>query len=143
MFVELYRNIMVSHLTCLVSFSLGPTDALRSPSLGSEYSMGVPKQSKRCYPSFWRDSGLASSMCRVSSVASSRVSTHVSQPHSSLCNNRALSRSTRHWSSYAGYLREIPQMCFTLQRWKDIGELAFCILTAIQNKKRREIKEES
>ncbi|GAK66040.1 uncharacterized protein PAN0_011c4262 [Moesziomyces antarcticus] len=34
----------------------------------------------------------------------------------------ALSRSTRLWSSYAGYLREIPQMCFALQRWKDIVE---------------------
>ncbi|SYW83011.1 uncharacterized protein UHO2_04928 [Ustilago hordei] len=31
----------------------------------------------------------------------------------------ALSRSTRHWSSYAGYLREIPQICSSLQRWRD------------------------
>ncbi|SPO28174.1 uncharacterized protein UTRI_04611_B [Ustilago trichophora] len=31
----------------------------------------------------------------------------------------ALSRSNRYWSSYSGYLREIPQMCFAMQRWKD------------------------
>ncbi|SNX85255.1 uncharacterized protein MEPE_03964 [Melanopsichium pennsylvanicum] len=31
----------------------------------------------------------------------------------------ALSRSTRYWSSYAGYLREIPQMCFAVKRWRD------------------------
>ncbi|ESK88088.1 nuclear fusion protein kar5 [Moniliophthora roreri MCA 2997] len=33
----------------------------------------------------------------------------------------ALSRSAQFWSSYSGYLREIPQLCFTFQRWNDIG----------------------
>ncbi|KAG7091971.1 hypothetical protein E1B28_008360 [Marasmius oreades] len=32
----------------------------------------------------------------------------------------ALSRSAQFWSSYSGYLREIPQLCFTFQRWNDI-----------------------
>ncbi|KAK7033668.1 hypothetical protein VNI00_012668 [Paramarasmius palmivorus] len=32
----------------------------------------------------------------------------------------ALSRSAQFWSSYSGYLREIPQLCFTFQRWHDI-----------------------
>ncbi|KZO91661.1 hypothetical protein CALVIDRAFT_460759, partial [Calocera viscosa TUFC12733] len=32
----------------------------------------------------------------------------------------ALSRSTQHWSSYSGYLREIPQLCFAYRRWYDI-----------------------
>ncbi|PFH48830.1 hypothetical protein AMATHDRAFT_148945, partial [Amanita thiersii Skay4041] len=30
----------------------------------------------------------------------------------------ALSRSTQFWSSYSGYLREIPQLCFAFGRWK-------------------------
>ncbi|KAF9256598.1 hypothetical protein L218DRAFT_881359, partial [Marasmius fiardii PR-910] len=32
----------------------------------------------------------------------------------------ALSRSAQFWSTYSGYLREIPQLCFTFQRWNDI-----------------------
>ncbi|KAH0834925.1 hypothetical protein J3R83DRAFT_10609 [Lanmaoa asiatica] len=32
----------------------------------------------------------------------------------------ALSRSAQFWSSYSGYLREIPQLCFTFRRWIDI-----------------------
>ncbi|TFK67579.1 hypothetical protein BDN72DRAFT_90904 [Pluteus cervinus] len=32
----------------------------------------------------------------------------------------ALSRSTQYWSSYSGYLREVPQLCETFQRWNDI-----------------------
>ncbi|KAJ3800004.1 hypothetical protein GGU11DRAFT_451859 [Lentinula aff. detonsa] len=32
----------------------------------------------------------------------------------------ALSRSAQFWSSYSGYLREIPQLCFTFQRGNDI-----------------------
>ncbi|OSD08176.1 hypothetical protein PYCCODRAFT_392631 [Trametes coccinea BRFM310] len=32
----------------------------------------------------------------------------------------ALSRSAQHWSSYSGYLREVPQLCFAFQRWNDI-----------------------
>ncbi|KIJ63744.1 hypothetical protein HYDPIDRAFT_112679 [Hydnomerulius pinastri MD-312] len=33
----------------------------------------------------------------------------------------ALSRSAQYWSSYSGYLREIPQLCFAFRRWIDIG----------------------
>ncbi|TRM57494.1 hypothetical protein BD626DRAFT_211910 [Schizophyllum amplum] len=32
----------------------------------------------------------------------------------------ALSRSAQYWSSYSGYLREIPQLCFAYRRWHDI-----------------------
>ncbi|KAL4073485.1 hypothetical protein J3A83DRAFT_4228864 [Scleroderma citrinum] len=32
----------------------------------------------------------------------------------------ALSRSAQFWSSYSGYLREIPQLCFAFRRWSDI-----------------------
>ncbi|KAI9065641.1 hypothetical protein FKP32DRAFT_1647319 [Trametes sanguinea] len=32
----------------------------------------------------------------------------------------ALSRSAQYWSSYSGYLREVPQLCFAFQRWNDI-----------------------
>ncbi|KAK7693481.1 hypothetical protein QCA50_003049 [Cerrena zonata] len=32
----------------------------------------------------------------------------------------ALSRSAQHWSSYSGYLREIPQLCFAFLRWNEI-----------------------
>ncbi|KAH7882822.1 hypothetical protein F5I97DRAFT_135194 [Phlebopus sp. FC_14] len=32
----------------------------------------------------------------------------------------ALSRSAQFWSSYSGYLREIPQLCFAFRRWIDI-----------------------
>ncbi|KAK2465620.1 hypothetical protein APHAL10511_002512 [Amanita phalloides] len=32
----------------------------------------------------------------------------------------ALSRSAQFWSSYSGYLREIPQLCFVFGRWNDI-----------------------
>ncbi|KIP09911.1 hypothetical protein PHLGIDRAFT_66656, partial [Phlebiopsis gigantea 11061_1 CR5-6] len=32
----------------------------------------------------------------------------------------ALSRSAQYWSSYSGYLREIPQLCHAFQRWHDI-----------------------
>ncbi|KAI0360529.1 hypothetical protein OH77DRAFT_693274 [Trametes cingulata] len=32
----------------------------------------------------------------------------------------ALSRSAQYWSSYSGYLREIPQLCFAFRRWNDI-----------------------
>ncbi|KAG6329288.1 hypothetical protein ID866_9801 [Astraeus odoratus] len=32
----------------------------------------------------------------------------------------ALSRSAQFWSSYSGYLREIPQLCFAFGRWSDI-----------------------
>ncbi|KAJ3810903.1 hypothetical protein EV368DRAFT_26180, partial [Lentinula lateritia] len=32
----------------------------------------------------------------------------------------ALSRSAQFWSSYSGYLREVPQLCFTFQRENDI-----------------------
>ncbi|KAI6006281.1 hypothetical protein F5J12DRAFT_833432 [Pisolithus orientalis] len=32
----------------------------------------------------------------------------------------ALSRSAQFWSSYSGYLRELPQLCFALRRWLDI-----------------------
>ncbi|KAJ3967143.1 hypothetical protein EV361DRAFT_516036 [Lentinula raphanica] len=32
----------------------------------------------------------------------------------------ALSRSAQFWSSYSGYLREIPQLCFTFQKGNDI-----------------------
>lgn len=33
---------------------------------------------------------------------------------------RALSRSAQFWSSYSGYLRETPQLCFTFGRWSDV-----------------------
>ncbi|KAI0711332.1 hypothetical protein C8Q76DRAFT_54822 [Earliella scabrosa] len=33
----------------------------------------------------------------------------------------ALSRSAQYWSSYSGYLREVPQLCFAFRRWNDIG----------------------
>ncbi|KAJ7138514.1 hypothetical protein C8R43DRAFT_606360 [Mycena crocata] len=32
----------------------------------------------------------------------------------------ALSRSAQFWSSYSGYLREVPQLCFAFRRWNDI-----------------------
>ncbi|KAL1744273.1 hypothetical protein HDZ31DRAFT_39015 [Schizophyllum fasciatum] len=32
----------------------------------------------------------------------------------------ALSRSAQYWSSYSGYLREIPQLCFAYRRWHEI-----------------------
>ncbi|KAI8986754.1 hypothetical protein BD414DRAFT_42050 [Trametes punicea] len=32
----------------------------------------------------------------------------------------ALSRSAQYWSSYSGYLREVPQLCFAFRRWNDI-----------------------
>ncbi|KAG2067082.1 hypothetical protein BDR04DRAFT_945768, partial [Suillus decipiens] len=32
----------------------------------------------------------------------------------------ALSRSAQFWSSYSGYLREIPQLCFAFRRWMEI-----------------------
>ncbi|KAJ7885704.1 hypothetical protein B0H14DRAFT_2698767 [Mycena olivaceomarginata] len=32
----------------------------------------------------------------------------------------ALSRSPQFWSSYSGYLREVPQLCFAFRRWNDI-----------------------
>ncbi|KNZ76939.1 Nuclear fusion protein KAR5 [Termitomyces sp. J132] len=32
----------------------------------------------------------------------------------------ALSRSAQFWSSYSGYLRETPQLCFAFRRWNDI-----------------------
>ncbi|KAF8532608.1 hypothetical protein JB92DRAFT_2841820 [Gautieria morchelliformis] len=32
----------------------------------------------------------------------------------------ALSRSAQFWSSYSGYLREVPQLCFAYRRWHDI-----------------------
>ncbi|KAL1719110.1 hypothetical protein EV715DRAFT_272919 [Schizophyllum commune] len=32
----------------------------------------------------------------------------------------ALSRSAQYWSSYSGYLRELPQLCFAYRRWHDI-----------------------
>ncbi|KAJ7236241.1 hypothetical protein C8J57DRAFT_1377121 [Mycena rebaudengoi] len=32
----------------------------------------------------------------------------------------ALSRSAQFWSSYSGYLRDVPQLCFAFQRWNDI-----------------------
>ncbi|KAH9897002.1 hypothetical protein C8Q73DRAFT_437795 [Cubamyces lactineus] len=33
---------------------------------------------------------------------------------------QALSRSAQYWSSYSGYLREVPQLCFAFTRWNDI-----------------------
>ncbi|KAI6104174.1 hypothetical protein F5141DRAFT_988224, partial [Pisolithus sp. B1] len=32
----------------------------------------------------------------------------------------ALSRSAQFWSSYSGYLRELPQLCFAFRRWLDV-----------------------
>ncbi|OCH84750.1 hypothetical protein OBBRIDRAFT_377458 [Obba rivulosa] len=32
----------------------------------------------------------------------------------------ALSRSAQYWSSYSGYLREVPQLCYAFRRWNDI-----------------------
>ncbi|KAF8621225.1 hypothetical protein AX15_007941 [Amanita polypyramis BW_CC] len=32
----------------------------------------------------------------------------------------ALSRSAQFWSSYSGYLREIPQLCYVFGRWTDV-----------------------
>ncbi|OBZ78409.1 Nuclear fusion protein KAR5 [Grifola frondosa] len=32
----------------------------------------------------------------------------------------ALSRSAQYWSSYSGYLREVPQLCYAFRRWIDI-----------------------
>ncbi|KAJ7791559.1 hypothetical protein B0H14DRAFT_2935032 [Mycena olivaceomarginata] len=32
----------------------------------------------------------------------------------------ALSRRPQFWSSYSGYLREVPQLCFAFRRWNDI-----------------------
>ncbi|KAJ7669043.1 hypothetical protein B0H17DRAFT_1087224 [Mycena rosella] len=32
----------------------------------------------------------------------------------------AFSRSAQFWSSYSGYLREVPQLCFAFRRWNDI-----------------------
>ncbi|PWN50033.1 hypothetical protein IE53DRAFT_263827 [Violaceomyces palustris] len=34
----------------------------------------------------------------------------------------ALSRSAQFWSSYSGYIREVPQLCFALRRWHDIDK---------------------
>ncbi|KAI5990736.1 hypothetical protein EDD15DRAFT_2278638 [Pisolithus albus] len=34
----------------------------------------------------------------------------------------ALSRSAQFWSSYSGYLRELPQLCFAFRRWLDVGK---------------------
>ncbi|KAF9028175.1 hypothetical protein BDZ89DRAFT_1015250, partial [Hymenopellis radicata] len=33
----------------------------------------------------------------------------------------ALSRSAQFWSSYSGYLRDVPQLCFSFRRWHDIA----------------------
>ncbi|EPQ30978.1 uncharacterized protein PFL1_01167 [Pseudozyma flocculosa PF-1] len=33
---------------------------------------------------------------------------------------QALSRSPQAWSSYSGYLRDVPQICFALRRWHEI-----------------------
>ncbi|KAF9566469.1 hypothetical protein CPC08DRAFT_628192 [Agrocybe pediades] len=32
----------------------------------------------------------------------------------------ALARSAQFWSSYSGYLREVPQLCHAFRRWNDI-----------------------
>ncbi|KAF9446570.1 hypothetical protein P691DRAFT_783509 [Macrolepiota fuliginosa MF-IS2] len=32
----------------------------------------------------------------------------------------ALARSAQYWSSYSGYLREIPQLCYAFRRWSEI-----------------------
>ncbi|KAG8783289.1 hypothetical protein FRC20_005744 [Serendipita sp. 405] len=34
----------------------------------------------------------------------------------------ALYRSPQFWSSYSGYLRDIPQLCFAYRRWNEIGK---------------------
>ncbi|KLO16129.1 hypothetical protein SCHPADRAFT_870143 [Schizopora paradoxa] len=41
-----------------------------------------------------------------------------SHQDTSLC-VEALSRSAQHWSSFSGYMREIPQLCVAFQRWHD------------------------
>ncbi|KAF8198577.1 hypothetical protein BJ912DRAFT_1055458 [Pholiota molesta] len=33
----------------------------------------------------------------------------------------SLARSAQFWSSYSGYLREVPQLCHAFRRWNDIG----------------------
>ncbi|KAK0480878.1 hypothetical protein IW261DRAFT_1147814 [Armillaria novae-zelandiae] len=40
--------------------------------------------------------------------------------HAQCLRCRALSRSAQFWSSYSGYLREIPQLCFSFRIWHDI-----------------------
>ncbi|KAF9475726.1 hypothetical protein BDN70DRAFT_223506 [Pholiota conissans] len=32
----------------------------------------------------------------------------------------SLARSAQFWSSYSGYLREVPQLCYAFRRWNDI-----------------------
>ncbi|CDR99516.1 hypothetical protein [Sporisorium scitamineum] len=48
--------------------------------------------------------------------------------------DRALSRSTIYWSCYAGYLREVPRMCFALQRWRDTDHAREMYKAATQEK---------
>ncbi|KAK7018974.1 hypothetical protein R3P38DRAFT_2979840 [Favolaschia claudopus] len=43
----------------------------------------------------------------------------------------ALSRSAQSWSSYSGYLREVPQLCFAFRRWNDIDAASDIYKTSI------------
>ncbi|KAI0646444.1 hypothetical protein C8Q79DRAFT_670111 [Trametes meyenii] len=47
-----------------------------------------------------------------------RSTNHVGSSHGKCV--EALSRSAQYWSSYSGYLREVPQLCFAFRRWNDI-----------------------
>lgn len=48
------------------------------------------------------------------------VKSWYSTVHSSKSCVEALYRSPQLWSSYSGYLRQIPQLCFAYRRWHDI-----------------------
>ncbi|KAJ8073732.1 hypothetical protein PM082_012010 [Marasmius tenuissimus] len=57
--------------------------------------------------------------CNSFTISQSSFNVTIDSGLSSECVS-ALSRSAQFWSSYSGYLREIPQLCFAFQRWNDI-----------------------
>ncbi|KAF8588108.1 hypothetical protein K439DRAFT_704896 [Ramaria rubella] len=57
----------------------------------------------------------------------------VDEETQSLCVG-ALSRSAQFWSSYSGYLREAPQLCFAYRRWNDIDTAKSIYLNATLEK---------
>ncbi|KAK1217171.1 hypothetical protein PQX77_020179 [Marasmius sp. AFHP31] len=62
--------------------------------------------------------------CNSFTISQSSSNVAIDSGLSSECVS-ALSRSAQFWSSYSGYLREIPQLCFAFQRWNDIGTLPY------------------
>ncbi|KAL0069559.1 hypothetical protein AAF712_003217 [Marasmius tenuissimus] len=62
--------------------------------------------------------------CNSFTISQSSFNVTIDSGLSSECVS-ALSRSAQFWSSYSGYLREIPQLCFAFQRWNDIGTLPY------------------